>query len=424
MNKFNLQPFIRVCQIVCFILAGYMVYIQFLTYFDNQNVSNTEYRRFKDGNEEIYPTFSICAVGGLKLILRETATFFSPNQNAIEYEKILKGKRNGTLDYDKIRLDQVVMDINDLITKFVTTTSDNKKILKKQPKDKQPTDANSGRNDSNSILEISHYDPNRVCVTKTDFQTNSLVAKDLIEIEMGEDQAKRLRKGNIDLDFYVHQKGQLLRRLKYPHFHLDRKNIVSWMKQYKEMEEKNRHTQARYKVTMNIVSVDVIRKRSDYVIPCHPNLRIEDNKIRRSIMTKFGCIPAFMVPFVDESCAVETFQPCNQTQYAKIDEMGSGFIQAQELYTPPCIESNSIVTATEGTALISKKKAAEGRLTFELHYSSDIYREAVSVTAFDFATLWSQIGGFIGIFLGYSLMQVPELAQQCIARIKTLLKNF
>ena len=424
MNKFNLQPFIRVCQIVCFILAGYMVYIQFLTYFDNQNVSNTEYRRFKDGNEEIYPTFSICAVGGLKLILRETATFFSPNQNAIEYEKILKGKRNGTLDYDKIRLDQVVMDINDLITKFVTTTSDNKKILKKQPKDKQPTDANSGRNDSNSILEISHYDPNRVCVTKTDFQTNSLVAKDLIEIEMGEDQAKRLRKGNIDLDFYVHQKGQLLRRLKYPHFHLDRKNIVSWMKQYKEMEEKNRHTQARYKVTMNIVSVDVIRKRSDYVIPCDPNLRIEDNKIRRSIMTKFGCIPAFMAPFVDESWAVETFQPCNQTQYAKMDEMGSGFIQAEELYTPPCIESNSIVTATEGTALISKKKAAEGRLTFELHYSSDIYRETVSVTAFDFATLWSQIGGFIGIFLGYSLMQVPELAQQCIARIKTLLRNF
>ena len=134
MNEFNLQPFIRVCQIVCFILAGYMVYVQFHAYFDNQNVSSTEYRRFKDGNEEIYPTFSICAVGGLKLILRETATFFSPNQNATEYEKILKGKRYGTLDYDKIRLDQVVLDINDLITRFGTTTSDNKKITKNNQK--------------------------------------------------------------------------------------------------------------------------------------------------------------------------------------------------------------------------------------------------------------------------------------------------
>ena len=26
------------------------------------------------------------------------------------------------------------------------------------------------------------------------------------------------------------------------------------------------------------------------------------------------------------------------------------------------------------------------------------------------ATVWSQIGGFIGIFLGYSLLQIPELA--------------
>ena len=101
-----------------------------------------------------------------------------------------------SLEYDKIRLDQVVMDINELITKFITTTSDNKLMQ-------------SGRNYSNAALEISHYDPNRVCVTKTDFQANTLVANDLIEIEMGGSPAEQLRKGNIDLDFYVHQKGQL-----------------------------------------------------------------------------------------------------------------------------------------------------------------------------------------------------------------------
>ena len=138
-------------------------------------------------------------------------------------------------------------------------------------------------------------------------------------------------------------------------------------------------------------------------------------------MTKFGCIPAFMAPFVDEH--VETFKSCNQTQYAKINAMGSGFIQAQELYTPPCIESNSIVTATEGTSWMHRNVAAEGMLTFQLHYLSGMYRETESVRAFDISALWSQIGGFIGMFLGYSLLQVPELAQKCIIRINTLLRN-
>ena len=144
-------------------------------------------------------------------------------------------------------------------------------------------------------------------------------------------------------------------------------------------------------------------------------------------MAKLGCIPAFMAPFVNESWAVATFQSCNQTQYAEINEMGVGFIQAHELYTPPCTESNSIVTATDGTELIRmmewKESLMEGKFIFQLHYSSDMYRETVSVMAFDFATLWSQIGGFIGMFLGYSLLQVPELAQKCIIRINTLLRN-
>ena len=186
--------------------------------------------------------------------------------------------------------------------------------------------------------------------------------------------------------------------------------------------EKYRNTHASYQVTMNIVSVDVIRKRPDYVIPCDPNLRIEDNKIRYSMMTKFGCIPAFMAPFVDEH--LETFKSCNQTQYAKINEMGSGSIQAQGLYTRPCIESNSIVTATEGISLIRNKSVVAGRLAFQLHYLSDMYRETASVRAFDFSTMWSQIGGFIGMFLGYSLLQAPELAQKCIIRIHTLLRKF
>ena len=48
---------------------------------------------------------------------------------------------------------------------------------------------------------------------------------------------------------------------------------------------------------------------------------------------------------------------------------------------------------------------------FEIEYLTHSYRETANKMAFDMATLWSQIGGFIGMFLGYSLLQVPELAE-------------
>ena len=418
-NKFILQPFVPIFQVVCFSLAGYLVYVQFHTYSSNKNVSNIEYQSFKDGNEDVYPTFSICAKvpsGYWKFLLKEPGTYLTSNQSAKEYKKVLDGQIKDSLDYDKIRIDQIVMNINDLITKFITTKSDGKTI-------NQMPLSSSGTKNSNSTLEISHYDTNRVCVTKTKFQKNSLISDDLIEIEMKNPQAKRLREGRIDLDFYVHQKGQLLRRLKHPTFHLAQKYIRSWIKHYDGLKEK-RNTHARYKVTMNIVSVDVIRKRQDYVIPCDPNLVSEDNKIRQSMMTMFGCIPAFMAPFVDEYVAGKEFESCNQTQYAKINHLGLDFKQIQKLYTPPCTEMNSIVTVTDVIAKMKEGAETRGRLTFQLDYSTDIYRETVSVLAFDLATLWSQIGGFIGIFLGYSLSQVPEMAQQCIIRINTRLRNF
>ena len=416
-NKFILQPFVPIFQAVCFSLAGYLVYVQFHTYSSNKNVSNIEYQSFKDGNEDAYPTFSICAsVVNWKFLLKEPGTYLTANHSANEYEKVLSGQIEDTLDYDKIRIDQVVMNINDLISKFKTTKSDGKTI-------NQMPLLSSGTKNLNSTLEISHYDPNRVCVTKTKFQKNSLIADDLIVIEMGRPQAKRLREGRIDLDFYVHQKGQLLRRLKHPTFHLGQKYIKSWIKHYDGLKE-NPNTHARYKITMNIVSVDLIRKRPDYVIPCDPNLISEDSKIRQGMMTRFGCIPAFMAPFVDEYVAVKEFESCNQTQYAEINNVGLDFKQIQKLYTPPCTEMNSIVTVTDVIAKMKENAKTEGRLTFQLDYSTDIYRETVSVLAFDLATLWSQIGGFIGIFLGYSLSQVPEMAQQCIIRINTRLRNF
>ena len=37
------------------------------------------------------------------------------------------------------------------------------------------------------------------------------------------------------------------------------------------------------------------------------------------------------------------------------------------------------------------------------------YQEIVNIQEFSFESFWSAVGGFLGMFLGYSLLQLPEL---------------
>ena len=56
-------------------------------------------------------------------------------------------------------------------------------------------------------------------------------------------------------------------------------------------------------------------------------------------------------------------------------------------------------------------RMAEGHYEFQINYNVVDYLEITNNQAFDFESLFSQIGGFVGIFLGFSLLQVPDLIQ-------------
>ena len=51
----------------------------------------------------------------------------------------------------------------------------------------------------------------------------------------------------------------------------------------------------------------------------------------------------------------------------------------------------------------------KGYFRLTIPYATDTFQEIRNVKDFGFETLWSSAGGFVGIFLGYSLLQIPEL---------------
>ena len=49
-----------ICNCICIILAAKYTYLQIKIYFDNEDVSTISFQKFENGNEDKYPTYSIC----------------------------------------------------------------------------------------------------------------------------------------------------------------------------------------------------------------------------------------------------------------------------------------------------------------------------------------------------------------------------
>ena len=73
-------------------------------------------------------------------------------------------------------------------------------------------------------------------------------------------------------------------------------------------------------------------------------------------------------------------------------------------YLQPCNHLTTEVRVTKEVKDVRSRK--NYRLRFQINYNTEMYRESINRKSCTLGNLWSSIGGFIGIFLGYSLMQV------------------
>ena len=83
---------------------------------------------------------------------------------------------------------------------------------------------------------------------------------------------------------------------------------------------------------------------------------------------------------------------------------------------PPC-DKMTISTNIERTK--TDPKFADKLMLFRFHYVSEDYQEIVNVRDFGIEAFWSSIGGFMGMFLGYSCLQLAEISMDRIYTTRT-----
>ena len=78
-------------------------------------------------------------------------------------------------------------------------------------------------------------------------------------------------------------------------------------------------------------------------------------------------------------------------------------------YTPPCEQMDVISTVNTYKQKLSDANKQKNQLRIHFIFLTKKYEEVQSIREYGMDSLWAEVGGYIGIFLGYSLLQVVEV---------------
>ena len=364
-------------------LAAYMSTLQAIRYLGNKSTSSINYRKFNEFPSDLYPSFSICVEDEYGAIYNKTYFFekIGDRSKRLDYQKLLKGEYESNMNSSNVNIsnnlfemdiDATTNDWRSMLSFYKLTIINASRKIKKMYGDMWAEDFPN--------LYLSYQDPIKLCFTrKTVFEQGIIRKEDLLWLKRAKNLLSILGP-RAKLFLYIHQQGQLIRNFDKP---------VHDVGIYY-------YTPSDNYMVINVVQVSVLRKRPDGIIPCNPDLHDDDEEFRRHVMETVGCIP----PYWNRLRQTSTMNRCkSSSQLKKIYQKIKNYKQVMDQYTPSCSDMS----------IISTLNLDYKRTGVRMQYMNYGYEEIINQRDFGFEMFWSSIGGFTGMFLGVSLLNIPNL---------------
>ena len=187
-----------------------------------------------------------------------------------------------------------------------------------------------------------------------------------------------------ELQIFSHYPGQLMMTLDSPSF-------------------ESKFSEYRWQNTLEIKLSQgtLVKNRPHSKNKCIHRIEYHDAYVQKHIIKEAKCVP----PYWNESFANELgIDKCDTaTELRKVHEFTENQKKMRSSPDPPCFTWFGSFTYTWQLGLNSDVSY------IHIVYQDKYYAELVYSKAFGIEQLWSGIGGFAGLFIGFSLMQSPEL---------------
>ena len=420
--------------IICGLLSVYLVALQFLTYLENADAPKISFRKFNKSPDDVYPDITFCFRGIYGNIYKESYIKQQYSLNKLNYNKLLSGDSK---TWGKVpnasrvangNFEKALVDLEDLLVFYQLGLHDVVSPLK-----------------SHQVMHRTYQTAERICFTRK-LETH-LTKGDLVTMERF-----RVRLTHVYLQVFIHYPGETMRTV----FGMDRiyKTALTMTKQ--ELNESNHRE-------IKLSQMTVLKKRPDAVDPCDPNPS-DDTRFWEEVFARLSCLPSYWKKFApantnllecrtwnefeelfnltydkelktqirekesilsslattcNEMGIVVTSQTLPQKTLKKIK--GRGTKKSKRSVKKNSTKKNKKTSKSNSNPNSKKddKKATkkdikhekseeENDVLIRILYNMNKYQEIKNEKDFGLDSLWSNIGGFVGIFIGYSLLNLLD----------------
>ena len=395
----RIEKIFRVC---CFVLAIY-----YITYFSTQYAENLDttfisMKTFNEHPDDKYPTFTFCVKGHNFLWFEEDKIFDSFALDTAQYELMLKEgtalkdefNKNSKVyekrqvvfsDFTDTDFDEFHIKINDFLTELEYATERRMERI-------SLNDTSGDMVHAEAHINISYKTADKICFSRSsDDKLTSMRLHDLITFN-----SSVLKKYHeTEIQVFIHHPKQLIRSFDKPKYKASFEYLISTLGSNPVKGPKT--------LDFRISQVKQLRKRSTSVPPCNDDLLDYDQFYKESMISKLGCIPPYwMNEFSNKSKLGECASPKQlKDAYSKIKEQE----RIGDLNEIPCNEMILLSIDSVNNEPSPRPKD----VSIKFIYTEKSYEEIRYNKMIGFDGWLSNVGGFVGIFVGYSMLQIPEI---------------
>ena len=385
-------------------MAIYWITLFTVQFGENRDAIFISMKTFNDDPIDKYPTFTICFKGDRFHWYHDRRIFNFYALDPTQFEFMLKGelammnnlnKTSKLYDKKPVVLDDVMgVDLDQFHLKIPDFLHELRFFTETTTRELQFSNKNNSNSTSSAYMNLSYQTANRICFTRNaNDPLKSIRIYDLITLDssiVGHEMYK-----DTEIQVYIHHPDQLINSFGKPKY---KASFSYFMSQLKGTLEKGPKI-----LEFKISQVKQLRKRADSVTPCSKDIHDHDQYYKAHVIKVLNCIPPYWRNTFSYN---ENLRECStptelRLAHSTIDDPKT-VLNLNEI---PCNEM--ILLAIDSINSEPFPKPADISMAF--HYAEKTYEEITYTKLMGFEGWLSNVGGFIGIFLGYSILQIPEL---------------
>ena len=199
------------------------------------------------------------------------------------------------------------------------------------------------------------------------------------------------------MQIFVHYPGQMLRSV----FGMDR--IYKRTLRVKRGDFKSNQV---FEIVLN--QMTVLKKRADAIKQCNPD-PTDDKRFWDEIFNRLTCLPSYWKHFLPKNTAL--LECKTLTEFETMANLTQPKKKTAQYIVKENIVSSIATPCNEMKLVLSSNKKPKRNITnarLKMIYHTKNYQEIKNERAFGMDSLWSNIGGFAGMFIGYSLLNLLD----------------